>query len=257
MKMRLLLILLSTLLSAACLPSGPNRFAENYRTFGVTGGPGITCLEPQMEGLSGGDLDRVKYDLWARGYETVGFSTFRGTYRTGYREQAMEYGRGLGACLVQFGEFQTHVIHDTELQTRRVESTRREKGKKKTTTTVTDITEHVPVAYDGYTYTAVYAIRTNPQDFGPLFASKLPDDIMRKLDSREGKLVLTVIEGSPAWHANIFPGDVLLSQTTEKGKPWVSGQTVVTRVYRDGKMFTRKVPWKSTPPHDNSAGATP
>jgi Trypsin-like serine proteases, typically periplasmic, contain C-terminal PDZ domain len=243
-----LLFLIAALLSAGCVISDPNRFEENYRPYGISGVPGDTCLVPRKEALPAGDLDRIKYDLWTRGYETVGFSSFKGHYRVRYEDDAMEYGRTIGACLVLFGYAQTHVIHDTELETRRIET--RTKGSKKTQ--VTEITERVPVTTDGYTFTAVYAIKTSPNELGPLYAAKLPDDIMRKLDSREGNMVVAVIEGSPAWHANIFPGDVILSRKAENGGPWLIGKTVVTRIYRDGKTFTRKIPWKNTTSHEES-----
>jgi tetratricopeptide (TPR) repeat protein len=83
-----------------------------------------------------------------------------------------------------------------------------------------------------------------------LFTEPLDDDTRRRLQTNSGVKVLVVSDGSPAFHADVVPGDVIISLADETVQsPQVfsallkkyEGQTVTLRIDRDGKTLEKTI----------------
>jgi membrane-associated protease RseP (regulator of RpoE activity) len=70
-------------------------------------------------------------------------------------------------------------------------------------------TTYVPVTVDRYSHVATFWRKARPSRFGVSVVA-LPDDLRRSLERNTGVLVMAVVDDSPAFRANILPGDVLV-----------------------------------------------
>lgn len=114
-------------------------------------------------------------------------------------------------------------------------------GQSQTTTMPTSHTTLVPATFERYGfYAGFYRKRTYP--FGA-FWSPLTNEQRRTLQRNGGLMVDGVVDGSPAFDANILPGDVLISIasqpiTTSEGLSQLvaslNGRTVAVGVIRGG-----------------------
>lgn len=78
-----------------------------------------------------------------------------------------------------------------------------------TTTTYGTQTTYIPYTVNRSDFNAIYFARIKPR-IGFL-AEPLDDEAKRRLQSNSGVRVVVVTEGSPAFDANILPGDILIS----------------------------------------------
>lgn len=83
-----------------------------------------------------------------------------------------------------------------------------------TGTSVTEVpgtysTTYVPITVDRYSHVATFWRKARPSLFG-VSVLALPDDLRRSLERNTGVLVGFVVDDSPAFRANILPGDVLV-----------------------------------------------
>jgi membrane-associated protease RseP (regulator of RpoE activity) len=117
-----------------------------------------------------------------------------------------------------------------------------------TTTTYGTSTTYVPVTVQRSAYAAGYFIKKH-YVFGAMFRD-LNDAERQQYQTNRGAYVSTVIDGSPAYNADILPGDVILrvNGQTINGQAGlidsinaVRGQTVEVTVVRQGQTVSKRV----------------
>jgi hypothetical protein len=117
-----------------------------------------------------------------------------------------------------------------------------------TTTTYGSQTTYIPVTQHRTDYGAIYFIRI-PFTLG-LFVRNLNEYERAQLQTNQGVTVLTVVEESPAFFADILPNDIILSinktstSTEERFSSLVNnfrGQIVEVEIYRNGKLLVKNI----------------
>jgi membrane-associated protease RseP (regulator of RpoE activity) len=83
-------------------------------------------------------------------------------------------------------------------------------GSSTTTTPGTFSTEEVPITVQNYAYAATYWRKAVPPTFG-VVGDALPSEMRQALQRNTGVLTRYVIDGSPAFRANILSGDVIIA----------------------------------------------
>lgn len=121
-------------------------------------------------------------------------------------------------------------------------------GTATTTTAGTYSTQMVPISIDRYDFEATYWRKGVDPILG-VMATALPDDLRRDLKRNTGAVVTIVVDNSPAFTANIVPGDVLVGLGNEAINsaedltfklPRLAGTSVVASIIRDRREI--KVP---------------
>lgn len=104
-------------------------------------------------------------------------------------------------------------------------------------------TAYVPYAVNRYAYYASYWVKRASPVLGAI-VSNLPPELRQKLERNAGVVVRVIVRGSPAWEANLVPGDVITAVAGEAVSDAESyqrlterhaGETVRLTVLRDGK----------------------
>ncbi|MHB8474306.1 MAG: PDZ domain-containing protein [Gammaproteobacteria bacterium] len=117
-----------------------------------------------------------------------------------------------------------------------------------TTTTYGSQTMMMPYAINRSDFAARFFVKV--QAHVGIIAQPLDDDTRQRLETNAGVRVLTVMDGSPAFRADILPGDVVLTVNNEsvdsvEGYSQLltkyEGQTVPFRIDRNGKKFNRQI----------------
>lgn len=118
-----------------------------------------------------------------------------------------------------------------------------------TTTTYGTSTEYVPISVHRAEYYAGYWVKSKPPILGVLVAPLSPEQ-HKQLGTNSGVLVRVVVIGSPAYKADIFKGDFLMSiddDAFDTGEDFQSvtrahaGQSVKLSIVRDGNAITKNV----------------
>ena len=106
-----------------------------------------------------------------------------------------------------------------------------------TTTTYGSTTNYVPMTVHRSDYGAVYFVKTRIR-FGVL-ARDLTDTERQELQSNKGAVVRVVVDGSPAFDADILPGDVI---TALDGVSVASGKALLALLpERGGKLVSLSI----------------
>ena len=219
-KIPAFLILATVVLLCGCA----NKFENNYTGWSKASIQErmdlIPCTDPMVVPLTHYDLVGLMYDLFEDGYTVVGSSTFNA--RSGSRQEAVNYGKSLGACLIYFGKIYTNTKTGTTTvevpvseTTTTQEGTIYHKGRVKedytiTTTTTEKELQYVPYADNYYDYIAVYALKSTKSVVG-ILPGPLPEDYVKKVGGREGFCIMAVQKGGNGFKAGLMRGDILLS----------------------------------------------
>lgn len=109
-------------------------------------------------------------------------------------------------------------------------------------------TSYVPITVQRFEYGALYFVKMK---IGVgLFTTALTDEQRQVLQSNHGLSVNAVVRSSPAFEADILPGDILLSMAGEQFSlpPDLKaiemqhlGQTVQLSIYRNGHVITKHI----------------
>ena len=217
---------------------------------------------PLVERSAPAEPDAVLTAYAKRGYVLIGHSMFN----SGRRESeaaAVKQGQKVGADLVLIfnpqytGSVTTHVPLTTPTT-----STSHTTGSatafgpggpvtaygNATTTTYGSKTTYIPRTVDRSDYGAVYFVKQKFA-FGA-FTRDLNDTERRALETNQGAVVLTVVDGTPAFMADILPGDVV---RTINGEPiynsgrlteviaGLKGQNVRIALLRNGQPIQKQV----------------
>ena len=128
-------------------------------------------------------------------------------------------------------------------------------GSSTTTTPGTFNTQYIPVTVQRYQYEAGFFRKMPPVIFG-VMAQPLPPEIRQQLEQNTGVFVSIVINGSPAFNANILEGDAILKINGEDVESVpdfmqrykrLAGQKVDVEIWRNGQFKTNTVQINNLP----------
>lgn len=117
-----------------------------------------------------------------------------------------------------------------------------------TTTTYGSRTNYVPISTDRYDFLAVYMVKIRAR-VGAV-VKNLSDAQKQLMQSNHGVVVTGIMNGSPAFDADLLVGDILLSvdgETIGDADSYGeilknhSGQTCKFQIYRNGKVIDKQV----------------
>jgi hypothetical protein len=170
-----------------------------------------------------------------KGYSQIGYSAFN-SGRKEPEENAIEQGRKLGADLIVIAD--SHYTGSitgggTVVDTR---------------SGPTSVATVIPYTVHRQDYGAAYFVKT-PVVFG-VFLRDLNDEERQAIQSNKGAFVIVVIDDSPAYQADILPGDIIFEineqaiGNAESAKAEYNkylGQTITVLLYRQGKPVKKTV----------------
>ena len=117
------------------------------------------------------------------------------------------------------------------------------------TTTYGTRTTYVPFSINRYDVLATYWVRLAPQPFG-VHARELDPETRQKIGSNKGLIVIAVIKGSPAFRADVLPGDVLRGigdtelydiNSMQEAASSYAGQKVRVDLLRNGTQISKEI----------------
>lgn len=205
-------------LVCACAPAFGNDWQKFYRP---TQDPGafIPSVEQPETFMATGNLVDDVDRMWRRGYGVMGYSTFNSP--NDKTADAIKWGRALKARYVMLGarltSSQTGALPVTTPQTRTSTSNGMIGGTpfSATTTRYGTQTNYVPFTVNRFDKLAVYFSEVRKKGTGILPRELTPAEIS-SLETQRAMAVRAVRDGSPAYEANILPGDVIVEVN---GKP--------------------------------------
>ena len=218
-------ILFLTLLLAACVNPYAKFYSgmENAKTHPAY----IHSNEPVMI-YDSNDLKRDYNELRRRGYVLIGESGFTGPANAVSKSQLLEHAQKIGAQVVLTSSGYSHTETGAVPITLPTTNTSYTTGSataygpggpataygSSTTTTYGSQTSFIPFRVQHGQFRAVYFVKAK-QRIG-LYPIPLDDQTKRQLETNAGVRVEIVVEGSPAFNADILPGDILISFAGKK-----------------------------------------
>lgn len=195
--------------------------------------------------------------LVREGYVMLGESTFNDEYATASIYNLQEHALKIGADKVLYADHFIGTTSGVRAQEIPGESyrVRDENGKKHWENGPSQIV-YVPYTVSNYSHWASFWRKGAPPIFGVLY-SDLPDAMRQTLQRNTGVLVTGVVEGSPAFLANILPGDVIthinarpISTTAEMDslKTTFAGTYAQVELLRGGKPLMISLTMNRLPP---------
>jgi hypothetical protein len=204
-------------------------------------------------------LDREDIrSMRAEGYVLLGQSSFNATSQSsaGAKQQADR----LGAKLVVVAQQKTGTRTAAMPVTTPTSSTSYHSGTisgsygtssySGTSTTYGTQTTYMPYSVERYDHLATYwTTRLAPLVLG-IHCRNLTPKERQKFQTNDGVFVSTAVRGTPAWEADLLPGDIIVRFADQKidsmQKLWTAvedraGQTVSIALMRDGRRQTTKV----------------
>ncbi len=215
--------IVAALLAAALLSGCQSGFSQFYEDHSAPwqGQLVVPTADPRVVS-GGGNADQVIASMWADGYALIGISSFNGP-DTG-RAAVVLQGRKVGAELivldVQFTNTNQGTIPITTQQA--ITSTTRGNAfvsgtggaaygtYSGTTTTMVPQTTYIPYSVDRYDQQALYFAHMKASCLGVLLYD-ISDEEKRLIGSNKGARVGAVRRNSPAYNADIIPGDLIIS----------------------------------------------
>lgn len=179
-----------------------------------TGGPAI---------YSSSDLDRDVREVSRRSFALVGQSAFNADMNRVKLSDLQAHAVKVGASMVLVASRYTSTLQGVTPLTLPTTSTTTSSGTAQvsgsagsvtvtgtgTSTTTGSRTLMMPYTVNRGDFTALYFVKVRPR-IG-IFALPLDDATRRQLETNSGIRVDIVMEGSPAFDADILPGDIVLS----------------------------------------------
>lgn len=210
------------------------------------------CISPEIrsipENVSREELDAMAYE---DGYVLMGASKWGGPSSEGDAEALLQ-AQAINACLVLWNMTYTGTRQGVQPVTTYTSGTtttaRLPSGETASVyTSGTSSTSYMPYSYDQYDYQGLFygKLKHDPLALG-IRADEPPVAYMQKTDSRNGILVTSVMKGSPAYNANIFQDDIIVSINGQPCNvntklPLVEHQENEIKVYRNGKTIVKKI----------------
>jgi membrane-associated protease RseP (regulator of RpoE activity) len=222
---------------------------------------------PPRLASSSGDLKADVRNMYEQGYGPIGASSFVAPPKN--QNGALDRAKKVGAAVVIVGSKYQSTVTGVAPVTTPTTSTAFSNGTASaygaggsafgtysgTTTTYGTQTEYVPYSVDRYDQWAVYFAPLARRGFGAL-VNPMTDEQRRATGTNRGLQILALRKGSPAYEADILPGDLLLKlgdkdvddiQVYHAAIAGAAGRTVDVEIFRDGKRLSKQVTF---PPGD-------
>lgn len=171
---------------------------------------------PELKGSSGNSERDIAY-MWSEGFAPVGYSSFNGPAES--QSAALKQAKAVGARFVVVDARYVSTITgsipvttpttSTSYTSGTVSSGRTSGTYSGTVTTRGSTTSYIPYSIDRYDQSAVYFAPLERRGLGTYGAPVSPQQA-RQIGTNKGYYVEAVRRGSPAFDADILPGDVLL-----------------------------------------------
>lgn len=266
--MRALLGLIIVLLLPGCATTHEDGFSQFYRGVMQPGavaqarGANPPPAAPSVVRTQG-DGHQVNDDYRRKGYDLIGYSSFTSGNGQSLAD-AQKQGVSVGADLVvvidpKYQETRTASVPITTptRQTYVTNGSATAYGSggpvtaygNSTTTAYGSQTSYVPMSADRYQFEALYFVRHAHFVLGAFFRD-LNDAERQALQSNRGACIVTVVDGSPAFNADILVGDIVVAvnQVPVPGYQGLmdtlhqdAGQEVVITVFRNGRAVNKPV----------------
>lgn len=252
-------IFLLTLAIAGCA----NPYAKFYQGMpDARVSPNYVQSNEALKIFSTDDFKRDIKALIRKGYQPVGESAFNAGSDAVTETQLREQAAKVGAHAVLVSSKFTHSVSGAMPLTLPNTTTSYSSGSATaygsggsvtaygsgTTTTYGTRTTYIPYTVNRSDYNAVYFVKSKAK-IGFL-TEPLDDETRRKLESNSGVRIDVVVEGTPAFDADILPGDILVSfnstavRSVEHYQELLqsySGDSVDLVLNRDGRIIKKTV----------------
>jgi C-terminal processing protease CtpA/Prc len=256
MKMKLLCALVALTLSACVNP-----YSQFYR-------PGIDAKTmPSYVPASGpltiyttNDFPKDVDGLIRKGYTPIGNASFNADSNQVSESQLRDQAEKVSAQVVLISSHYTHtvtgamplVLPNTTTSYSSGSATAYGPGGtvnaygNSTTTTYGSQTTMVPFSVARSDFGAVFFVKTRARV--GIIAAPIDDATRKRLGTNSGILVRLIVDGSPAFNADIFPGDIVLAMGSEKVQSpeqymqllnQYEGQSVTFHLDRDGQAVEK------------------
>jgi hypothetical protein len=217
--MRVLIVLCATLCTACANPYA--QFYQGQADARIL--PFYLPSDEKIEVFSSNDLERDVRSLMRKGYAVIGSSSFNGAENSGKKSNLLSQAETIGAHVVLISSEYTNTISGAVPLVVPNNSTSHSSGTataygsggsataygSSTTTTYGSETVMLPTQTRRYDFQAVYLARVRSR--AGIIVTPLDDEARRRLQSNKGVVVDLVVEGTPAFLADVIPGDILLS----------------------------------------------
>ena len=244
--MKKILFFLIPILLSGCLSSGFSKFYHG-KTLEET--QACTWLEPiqipEVRHMPDLPLDDILNQMYTEGFAITGYAAWEGPNDEGDQE-ALEQAAKVGAALVLWRADYSHTKHGSTAHTTYHPGRTIYNGLSTVYIPGTSSTYTTPYSVDRYSYDAIFFGKlTNTSDTFRARIVEPPMSFFRTMDKRIGGLVAAVMKDSVVYHANIFPGDIILkingtifTHETPAISLMHGGDNIVT-IWRDGKELTK------------------
>lgn len=262
-----LLVLLAGLLGGCATNPFAQFYQDGTQKMPLTMQQGLLppSKEPQIGIVTTATVQDECRHLVERGYALIGSAGFAGPLAP--RDQLIDQAKKVGAEVVLYGSDFSHteegIMPWLSYQPGQTFTTQQYgtiggyaySGTATTTTPGTYQTEFIPFQRQVFIQGATFWRRLKPGIFGAQFGP-LPDEVRARLQRNSGVAVFAVVEGSPAFRANIMRGDVVVqisdreAATVQEGMASLdalAGQNVPVKIIRDGHTLTMDVQLNSAP----------
>ena len=170
---------------------------------------------------SSGDLKADAVTMWRKGYAPLGYSAFNSS--SSKIKDAFRWGKKINAKYIIIGGKHVSSSTSTIPITMPNTTTSYNQGAVNaygsggtaygnysgTTTTYGSRTTYIPVTNNIFYKMAVY-FGEYPKKGDGIYSRALTDEEIARYETQRGVVVSSVREGSPAYNANILPGDVII-----------------------------------------------
>jgi hypothetical protein len=216
--------------------------------------------EPQIRNATGTPQETT-FQMFRAGYALLGVSDFSGPAQD--RAGAIAQAKKVGAAVIVISQRYQNTVSGALPITTPTSNTSYSSGTANiygpggmatgnysgTTTTYGSQTTYVPYSIDRYEQTAAYFGPIPRRGFGTIVAP-LTDMQRQQLGTNQAVLVLAVRDGSPAFLADILPGDYLFSidgksvysrETVTQAFTQAAGRSTHVELMRNGQKVTKSI----------------
>ncbi|GAB3123797.1 PDZ domain-containing protein [Novispirillum itersonii] len=249
--LRRLLPLSFLLFLAACA----NPYADSYVALdpGPLAPAAAAGGKPEVRILPSGSAMAENRAMLRRGFVMIGQSQFSGTNTA--RSDAQAQGQAVGAQVVLLSqEYESTRRGVTPVEEQIMTPVRRtyidRDGARRTgyVWARTTVTRYEPTLYTQYTLTATYWVKARPGGLG-VAVQEPSDDTRKKNQTNKGAEIFAVVDGSPAFSADLLEGDLITAldghsidtaQDFAERQPALSGRRGVSiDLLRDGQKLRK------------------
>jgi hypothetical protein len=256
------IILAIALLVSACA----NPYSQFYRgTPDARLRPDYLPTTDELKIYSTNDMARDIKTLMRKGFLPIGESSFNAGTGSVSRAQLRKHAQKIGAHAVLISSRFTHSVSGAIPLAVPTTTTSYSTGTGTaygprgsitaygtgSTTTYGTETTWVPYTVNRADFNAVYFVKAKAQV--GIFAEALDDETRRRLETNSGVRVGVVAEGSPAFEADVLPGDILIlfgGQAVRSVEHYhellrqFTGNSVELVLNRDGRVLTKVIPFR-------------